>query len=318
MAVTLTDRYVGAAMRTVPERQRADLATELRASIDDQVEARVAAGEEAAAAERAVLTDLGDPDALAAGYTDRPLHLIGPKYYLTWWRLLKLLLWIVIPSAAFAVALGQTLAGAPFGAIVGSTIGITITAGVHLCFWVTLVFAFIEYWEGRTGEQTAVTEWSLDDLPEPRENSVGFTEMVVGIAWLIIVAGFILWDHFLGFIPGETISFLDPGLWPWWIGALFVVMAVSATFSVIVYAVGRWTYPLAATNAVLAVIVAVPALWLLSQDRLINPAFWDAVLDDAGADVPGILNVIFGFVIAGIAVWSIIDGFLNARRAAQV
>ena len=69
------------------------------------------AARRASAAERAVLTDLGDPDKLAAGYTDRPLHLIGPRYYLDWWRLLKLLLWIVLPCAAFGVALGQTLAG---------------------------------------------------------------------------------------------------------------------------------------------------------------------------------------------------------------
>ncbi len=31
---TLTDRYVDAAMRSVPERQRADIAAELRAAID--------------------------------------------------------------------------------------------------------------------------------------------------------------------------------------------------------------------------------------------------------------------------------------------
>ena len=58
-----------------------------------------------------MLTELGDPDKLAAGYTDRPLYLIGPRYYLDWWRLLKLLLWIVPACAAFGVALGQTLAG---------------------------------------------------------------------------------------------------------------------------------------------------------------------------------------------------------------
>ena len=41
---TLTDRYIDAAMRTVPEKQRADLAAELRASIDDQIDARVESG----------------------------------------------------------------------------------------------------------------------------------------------------------------------------------------------------------------------------------------------------------------------------------
>ena len=30
-----------------------------------------------------MLTELGDPVILAAEYADRPLHLIGPRYYLT-------------------------------------------------------------------------------------------------------------------------------------------------------------------------------------------------------------------------------------------
>ena len=58
----LIDRYVDAAMRTVPDKQRADLAAELRASIEDQVDARVTEGEERDAAEREVLTALGDPE----------------------------------------------------------------------------------------------------------------------------------------------------------------------------------------------------------------------------------------------------------------
>ncbi|HWM16349.1 MAG TPA: permease prefix domain 1-containing protein, partial [Microbacterium sp.] len=134
-ATTLTDRYVAAAMRTVPEKQRDDLAAELRASIDDQIEARVDGGEPRVTAERSVLTDLGDPDKLAAGYTERPLYLIGPRHYLDWWRLLKLLLAIVLPVSAFGVALGQTLSGAGFGEIVGSVIATLISVAVHLGFW---------------------------------------------------------------------------------------------------------------------------------------------------------------------------------------
>lgn len=114
-STTFTERYVDAAMRTVPEAQRADLSAELRAAIADQTEARAEAGENRESAERAVLESLGDPEKLAASYTDRPLHLIGPRYYLLWWRLVKLLWCIVTPLAAFGIALGQTLAGAPSG-----------------------------------------------------------------------------------------------------------------------------------------------------------------------------------------------------------
>ena len=61
--VTLTDRYIDATVRSVPERQRADLSAELRSSIADQIEARVEGGADPAEAERAVLTALGDPTA---------------------------------------------------------------------------------------------------------------------------------------------------------------------------------------------------------------------------------------------------------------
>lgn len=63
----LIDRYVEAVVRTVPERNRADVAEELHASLDAEIAARVAGGEDPATAERDALTALGDPDELAAG-----------------------------------------------------------------------------------------------------------------------------------------------------------------------------------------------------------------------------------------------------------
>src|SRR5690606_7305232 len=78
---TLTDRYVYAVIRSLPESQRADIERELRASIADAIETRIEAGEAPEAAERATLTELGDPMRLAGEYADRPSWLIGPKYF---------------------------------------------------------------------------------------------------------------------------------------------------------------------------------------------------------------------------------------------
>ena len=44
---TLTDRYVAATLRTVPEKQRPDIEKELRASIADAIDDRLEAGAEA-------------------------------------------------------------------------------------------------------------------------------------------------------------------------------------------------------------------------------------------------------------------------------
>ena len=68
---TLTDRYVWAAARTVPEAQRAEFGRELRERIGDATDALVQTGRAPADAERMALVELGDPAALlnSAGST---------------------------------------------------------------------------------------------------------------------------------------------------------------------------------------------------------------------------------------------------------
>lgn len=326
MTITLTDRYVDAAMRTVPEKQRADLADELRASIADQIDARVDAGEPADDAERAVLTDLGDPDKLAAGYTGRLLWLIGPRYYLLWWRLLKLLLAIVLPLAAFGVALGQSLTGHELGAIIGSTIGITIEVGVHLFFWLTVVFAIIERVahadaqnSGRA-ERGSLVPWTVDYLPDARYTGASFADLVASLILIVVTVAAVLWDHFIGFVVfasragEEPLSILDRGLWPWWIGGLFVIFGLRAILQVVVFLRGRWTAALAACSAVLGLIIAVATLWLLAQGHLINPEFWITLIPNDGETVAQIMAIVIGLGIAGVAVWDPIDAWFKARR----
>lgn len=312
--VSLTDRYVDAAMRTVPEKQRPDLAAELRTSIADQVDARVAAGEDPATAERAVLTELGDPEILAAGYTERPLHLIGPRYFLDWWRLLKLLLAIVLPFTALGVALAQTLGGAGFGEVVGSVVVTLLQVTVNLGFWTVLVFAIVERTVARRTDM-GFSEWTVESLPEPRERGAGFGDMVANLIFLALAAGALLWDRFIGFVPSEPgLSFFDPDLWPWWFLGLFGLMVLEAALTIVVYLVGRWTVPLAVVNLVLNVAFALPAVWLLFQGSLLNPDFFPAILGADGESIAGILRVITGFAIVAIAGWDTVDAFLKAHR----
>lgn len=316
---TLTERYVDAAMRTVPERQRADLAAELRASIDDQVEARVADGQDRAAAERAVLIDLGDPEKLAADYTDRPLHLIGPRYYLAWWRLTKLL-WAIVPAcAAFGVALGQTLAGADFGEIIASVVSVVLGVVVHIGFWTTLVFFIVER-TAKGSDVGFVGDWTPESLPEPRDRGAGLTDLVASLVFLAVAAGAILWDRFVGFVlvaeTGERMPFLAPSLWPWWIGALFVLMVLEALLAISVYAKGRWDIGSATVNLCLNLAIALPAVWLLMSEQLVNPGFFDAVIAAGSVEtVRGVVLTLTGFGIVAVAAWDAVDAFVKARRA---
>ncbi|WP_238706971.1 permease prefix domain 1-containing protein [Microbacterium lushaniae] len=316
---TLTDRYVGAAMRSVPEKQRADLAAELRASIEDQLDARMAGGEPHDAAERAVLTDLGDPDRLAADYTDRPLHLIGPRYFLAWWRLTKLL-WAIVPvCAAFGVALGQTLSGASFGEIVGSVASVTISVIVNVGFWTTLVFFIVERSAGGA-DVGFVSRWTPDQLPEPHDSGARLTDLIASLVLLGVAAGAVLWDHFVGtaYLAGRGwTSFLAPELWPWLIGGLLVLCACEAILAIRVYAYGRWTARSASVNLLLNALIVVPGVWLLMQGKLVNPTFFASVIPESGDTVAVIVGIVFGFTMVGVAGWDSVDAFLKAGRAGR-
>ncbi|MFC9686866.1 HAAS signaling domain-containing protein [Streptomyces sp. NPDC056948] len=105
----LTDRYVAEVVRRIPADQRGDVADELHATIADTVEARGQADSEAA--EREVLTEMGDPIRLAAQYADRPLALIGPGFYPTYIRLLTVLLSTVLPVVTAVSAVLDVLDG---------------------------------------------------------------------------------------------------------------------------------------------------------------------------------------------------------------
>ena len=317
-AVTLTDRYIVGVIRTVPHTQRDHVATELGALVHDQVDARVEAGEDPVEAERAVLQELGDPDALAAGYADRPLYLIGPRYFLTWWRLLKLLLWIMIPIATIGVVIGLTISGAEFGEIVGTTAAVFFGTIVHMAFWTTLVFALIER---SAGDAAAPAAWKLDDLPEPAETGAGRGDLIGALVVLAVSAGLVLWDHLFGAAylesAGGWVQALHPGLWPVGIVVLFVFIAMEAVLAVAVYATRRWTFGLAVLNAGLNVVFVVVAIWLLVSGNLLNPAFWPAIIPDAEAavTVDGIIKALVGVGIVATCVWDTIDAFLKARRA---
>jgi hypothetical protein len=312
---TLTDRYVFAAARDLPEAQRAEFARELRERIADEVDARLAAGDDTspAAAEEAVLRELGDPGALAAAYVDRPLQLIGPRYFLTWKRLLTLLYSIVLPITAAAVLLAQLLSGAEPGEIAAEVFGVVFALAVHLAFWVTLVFAILE----RSPGTKDVEQWTPDRLPEVRdEGRAGrLGDLIASLVFLTLFAVLIIWQQVSPPFfarPAEAIPVLDPALWSFWLPYFLVLIVLEMLFAVAIYLRG-WNWPLAIANLVLNVAFTVPALWLLATGQLFNPDFLEAVGWPWG-EASGVTTTVLVFVFVGIAVWDVIDGVIKTVR----
>lgn len=324
-ASDLPQRYVDAATRSLPVDQRDDYADELRASIRDQIDDRVAAGEPADKAEYAVLTELGDPAVLAAKYADRPLHLIGPRYYSDWKWLLTVLLWIVMPFAALGGGISGALQNGGedgwVGAAIGGAIGVMLSAGVHTAFWTTLLVVIIERDADRPqrlakrGKGFGI--WTPDTLPLTQQRRVALGEVVTSFVALAVVVGFVIWDRAFGVVfgpvaGGRRIPVLHDDLWPWWIAGGIALAAASSVLVLIGFLRRRWTVGLAVVNAALSAVGTVAALVLYVQGRLIHPAFIETVLP-IPAEALQVIGIIVGIVLVGTGAWNAWDGFRRAR-----
>ena len=303
----LTERYVHATLRSVPEARRDELGRELRSSIADMVEARTANGEPVDDAERAVLTDLGDPDALAAQYADRPLHLIGPRYFLTYWRLLlKLLIWI--PASVAVVVLTVEMIRVQDSAdAIATGVSAGFQVALHVAFWTTLAFAILE----RVDVDPGLPEWTVDSLPEVQEGrQVTLIDTVASVIFIVIFGAVLVGQNFRSWVQGpsgDDVAVLDPDLWSaGWLPLLLGVLVVNVGLEVWKYREGRWTWPIAGLAIVVSAAFVLPVAWLASQESLFNPAFVDAV---------GMSDKVLGYVNDGIVAGAVVIVLIEAVDA---
>lgn len=305
MTTTLVDRYVFTALRRVPEPQRADIDRELRASIEDAVEARVDAGEDRDTAVREALVELGDPVRLADRYADRKNFLIGPELFGTWRRFMTMLFVTVLPVVVVIGVVVRILEDADFGTIVGGAVTSVITVGVHLAFWTTLVFAVIE----RTGfgKEELRTTWTPDDLPTYEANSMARSEAAVYVVWTALLIAAIVLQQF----TFTDVPVLDPAHWTFWWPYLIVVLAVRGAWAVWTHRTGLNRVSVL-VNAVLAVMTTGPLVWLLATDSFLNPAFVFPSAD--GADVKQWITTALIIAFSAAAVWDVVAMAIQAER----
>lgn len=314
----LTARYVHAATRGLDEDQRDDVALELRAGVADRVDSLRAADPSLApeAAEYAALTELGDPDRLAASYTGALRHLIGPDLYGIYRRVLRVTLLSVVPAVTAIVAVVEIFQGAGFGGIIGSTAWTAFNASVHIAFWVTLSFAILERTAAPTEESLGLEPWSPEKLPSiPRASRAALGETITNITFLAIMGGAIAWQQVTSpvHVDGERIPVLDPDLWSFWLPVVLVALALEAVFEVVKYrAGGRWTREFAAVNTLVGALLAAPLAWLAFDDRLLNPAFTTFAQSHWAEFDPQVTHLLVAVSAVAIWLWDTVDGWRKA------
>lgn len=165
----LIELYIQEVTRRLPEKNREDIALELQSTIEDMLPDDYTEQDV-----KEVLLKLGDPVTLASGYRDRPMHLIGPRYYDVYISLLKMILPIAAVISLIAL-IGENVFG-DIGEktiievvimLIGKGIAGIISTGIQVFFWLTLLFAILERTD-TSKDQMPLTKslkrWTPEDL----------------------------------------------------------------------------------------------------------------------------------------------------------
>ena len=284
---SLTDRYVAATLRSIPPVLRAEIELELRGAIADAQETQ---------SEAAALASLGHPSRLAAAYSDRPLHLIGPELFLDYRRVLVILLSSVLPLVFLALAVANFATDDGLGPALSSAATTSLTVALHLVVWTTLVFALIERSASMRSSRAAWDPESLAELPATR---VDLGSVIGGASLTAVIAAVLI------VLQANTVGVVTPALWN--SGALLIVVvfaAVAVAFDVIGYYVG-WGLPQALASLALSVLFTA-AVVIAVRGGLLNPAYFDAIGWPAGTEIVGWIVIV---VVALLGLGSVSTAF---------
>jgi hypothetical protein len=273
----LTDRYVYAVTRRLPEAQRADIEKELRGLIDDMLTDRTKGAPPKKEDAEAVLKELGRPAALAAKYRGTKQYLIGPDYY----DLYMLIVKIVVIVAPAATALAQIIGNAVtppenVGEAIGVFFASVIGAAVQAFAVVTFIFAMIDRFAGRNAKIKA-PEWKPADLPPvPMQKArINRGEPLAGIIFTIVAiilfnsapwmvaAGDPLGRTFMPVFNLDVLRTMMP-----LINVLFALGILKEAAKLVT---GRYNLPLALSTAALNIVTLVVYIYVF-----VPPAIWNA------------------------------------------
>lgn len=288
---TLTDRYIAATLRSVPEKSRGDLERELRASIGDAIDALVARGETPDTAEVASITELGDPAQLAAAYAGPQRYLIGPRFFHGYIRTLGIVLAFSVPTVWAVLLAVWIAAGNSLVSSILTSSAAALAVGLMAAFWTTLGYAVVEWAESEREADGEAPEWTTEirkaiawtpaRLPkETSERAVRVNDAVeaivggsIGIALVFIQRSVSPFND----AGGAAIPILNPDLWAMWIPLLIVLAVTWMAVEFIKLVRGAWSVPIAIAITVLTVATSGIEIYLLGSGQLFNPAFLEKV-----------------------------------------
>ncbi len=330
--MNLIEIYIQEVTRRLPETSRKDIALELRSTIEDMLSDDYSEDDVKKALEK-----LGNPAILASGFRDRPMHLIGPRYFDVYVTLLKMILPIagviaiisIIATYFFSYNGEEAVLNIIINAFAKGIV-VLIEVGLQVFFWLTLTFAIIERADkGKDMEPLTMNQskWTPDDLINityiPKKKAIPKGEVFYMLIWTAIWATVYFYaEHLLGIYvnKGNGLEFVTPALnhdvlmlyWP------LVVVVIGLEIALALYKLfkGQWTYKLAIFNTIYEAIATVIIIVILINPNLFQPEFTSYTADLFSITTEQFTNriiagVIFMFVLFGG--YNVYDGFRKAR-----
>jgi hypothetical protein len=330
--MNLIEVYIQEVTRRLPEKSRADIALELRSTIEDTLPEDYSEKDV-----KVVLEKLGSPAALANGYRDQPMHLIGPRYFDVYVSLLKMILPIAAVIAVISMVAEYFIGYSGDEAIMnvvltimGKGIWNVIEVGIQVFFWLTLVFAILERMDKEKDQQplsASLKKWTPDDLKNipyiPKKKAISKFDVFGSLMWTAIWATLYFYaDHLVGVYEGggEGLRFVIPaldqgvlmGYWP----IVVAVIAFEVGFALYKLVKGQWTKQMALFNAVFELLSTIVFIVILINPALFNQDFLVYMSDLFSTTAKQIETWIFsGAIIAFVvsAAINVYDVFRKAR-----
>ncbi|MFF2498328.1 HAAS signaling domain-containing protein [Peribacillus sp. NPDC058075] len=284
----LIELYIQEVTRRLPEKNREDIGLELQSTIADMLPENHTEQDV-----KAVLLKLGDPVTLASGYRDRPMHLIGPRYYDVYISLLKM----ILPIAA-VISLIALIGDNPFRdtentvvdailKIIGKGIAGIISTSIQVFFWLTLSFAIVERLD-TSKDQSPLTKdlkpWTpenLKDIPNiSKIKAVPMIEVFASLLGLSVFAALYfnaanllgVYEKRNGSLIFVTPSFNQDVLNSYWLLVSCVVI-IGMFLAIYKLFLRQWTLKLAIFHAIYQLLSTLTFIIIISNPNLLNPEF---------------------------------------------
>ncbi|WP_368505324.1 hypothetical protein AB3N04_06685 [Alkalihalophilus sp. As8PL] len=332
--MTLLDVYIQEVTKRLPAKMRADIGLELRSTIEDMLPEDYTEEELLA-----VLAKLGDPMKLANEYHEGPSSLIGPIYYELYLSTIRMIMPIVLAvilltfvATSFLRYNGTDLFSFMVG-LLGEGIWMALGTGIHVLFWVTLVFVIVE----RAGVsphlmRSNAKEWSPEELKEiepiPKKKAISKAEVFATLVWTAIWGAlyFSAIDLIGIYTPREggglelvTSIFSKEVLLTFW-PVIMLIIAAEIALSIIKWVSGQWTMQLALFNSFYNVLYTVLFIIILTTPTLFEPTFVSYMTNVFADSTSTTVDQFFTWILASaiitllvVAIISTLDGFRKAR-----